>query len=174
MYRQYAGHWSKMEEMKADMTRLIGERSEEVVRKPPAEGKWTPVQVMEHILTSERATLGYLRKRLEHPERLGKMNWKNRMRSALLYMALRAPVRWKAPEIVAHPPADRPMPEILEEWDRVRTGLKEVLESFPDNLHGKQVFTHPVSGRMSMHQTLRFLSHHLNRHLHQVERMLKA
>ncbi|MCS6838621.1 MAG: DinB family protein, partial [Bdellovibrionaceae bacterium] len=65
-----------------------------------------------------------------------------------------------------------PLTHILDEWQALRHEWTRFLEHFPANAHGRLVFRHPVAGRLTILQTLKFMADHLERHKEQMKRLL--
>ena len=127
------------------------------VRRAPAEGAWSIVQVVGHLTMSDEATLGYLRKKMQAPAAIppaGPMSW---IRMVAVAAVLRSPVRRKAPAVTASPPAAVGFDEARARWDRNRAEWAAFLDAFPPELLGRAVFRHPFAGRLSIAHTLGFL-----------------
>jgi uncharacterized damage-inducible protein DinB len=144
------------------------------VRRAPAEGAWSIVQVLGHLTRSDEATLTYLRKKMQAPAAIppaGPMSW---VRMVAVAAVLRSPVRRKAPSLTANPPAAVGLEEARARWDRVRADWTAFLEAFPPELLGRAVFRHPFAGRMSIAHTLGFMQEHQRHHARQIARVRAA
>ena len=144
------------------------------VRRQPAEGVWSIVQVVGHVTLAEEATLAYLRKKMQAPSAIpaaGPMSWVRMMAVAVV---LRSPLRRKAPPLTADPPASVGLAEASARWDRVRVEWAAFLDAFPPELLGRAVFRHPFAGRMSVVHTLGFLEEHQRHHARQIARLRAA
>jgi hypothetical protein len=123
------------------------------------------------VALSESGTLTYIGKKIQAPpDQIPEAGLSSALRGWALGVALRSPLRRKAPQ-VAQPAGD---PESLDEvrarWDEVRERWRARLECYPDALQSKAIFRHPFAGRLNMRQTLRVLDDHLLHHTRQVER----
>jgi uncharacterized damage-inducible protein DinB len=144
------------------------------VRRQPAEGVWSIVQVVGHVTLAEEATLAYLRKKMQAPSAIpaaGPMSWVRMMAVAAV---LRSPVRRKAPPATADPPVALGLSEASARWDRVRAEWAAFLDAFPPELLGRAVFRHPFAGRMSIAHTLGFMLEHQRHHARQIARLRAA
>ena len=148
---------------------------DEALRRPPAPGAWSIVQVLGHLTLAEEATLAYLRKKTQAaPSTIPPAGIASWLRMIAVAAMLRAPVRRKAPALTANPPAERGLAEARAHWDRVRADWTVFLDAFPAELAGRAVFRHPFAGRMSLAHTLGFMEEHLRHHARQVDRLRLA
>jgi hypothetical protein len=85
---------------------------------------------------------------------------------------MKAPIRGRAPEIVASVPDDEDPAELRARWSRLRGELRALLESIPDSLLGTCLFRHPIAGPMTLESALDFMIAHAARHARQIERTL--
>lgn len=143
-----------------------------LLNRPPARGGWSVLQVLHHVLGSETATLGYVRKKMQAGSALPVAGLASRLRLLALQVALVLPLRFKAPAATASVPAQVDPKELRSRWEEVRRGYRELLTAFPAELEGRLVFRHPFVGLMSLAHTLGFLQAHLDHHERQVERVL--
>ena len=64
--------------------------------------------------------------------------------------------------------------EVLSsEWKLLRKEIRAFLENIEEETAQKEIFRHPVVGRMSLLQGLAFMQEHLERHTRQVERNMQ-
>lgn len=162
----------KLEHQRQQVVAWIKNLSEDVYTGAPA-GKWSIAQIVTHLLTSERLSVGYMKKKSLGIETLKNSGIKQVMVSGLLKISQRIPFRYKAPDvIVSNTPEALPVEEIIRRWDKSRTDLKEFLEGIPPKHSRKLIFKHPVGGMLNADQALKFMYEHVNHHLPQIKRLL--
>ena len=71
-------------------------------------------------------------------------------------------------------PSETDLEEISSRWIAVRQDISGLLQSLESQQLRCGLFRHPVSGWMTISQTLAFTSAHLRHHVYQVERLKKA
>ena len=147
---------------------------EERLRRQPAEGRWSIIQVLGHLTLAEEATLAYLHKKMQDPSNIPAAGLTSLARFVSLAAVLRSPLRRQAPAPTADPPATRSLSAAREHWDRVRADWAAFLQSFPPDLLGRAVFRHPYVGRISIAHTLGFMDEHLRHHAKQIARIRAA
>ena len=164
--------FDRLEERKARLYVRLDGLSDEVVNRSPADGGWSVIQVLAHMSRAEDLSLRYIRKKMRAdapPAGLG-----SALRSAALSLALRSPLKFKAPPMSAEVPERARMTEVAASWDVVRRDLEQALDALPPEIAHRAVFRHPRAGMMSLDQALRFMEDHFDHHLKQVERVLAA
>lgn len=145
----------------------------------PVPGQWAAAQVIHHLLTAEQRIVQALR----HAVATSSDTWrlstlKNRLRSALLRVALRLPgLKFKVPPTLAPPPAPEaigPLPALREQWSSIRRQLEQVLNEFPSDKLGHTVFRHPRAGWLTVGQTVTSILDHTLHHQQQLNRIGKV
>jgi hypothetical protein len=165
----------RLEDLEASRARalsLLAGRDAASLNRPPAPGRWSALQVLHHVVESEAATLGYVRKKMQAGAALPPTGIGSRLRRAAVQLGLALPLRFRAPAVTAAVP-DVVDPAVLRaRWEEVRAGWRELLAAFPADLEGRLVFRHPIAGRMGLADALAVQQAHLDHHVRQVERAL--
>src|SRR5690606_13348970 len=108
-----------------------------------------------------------LEKKILKPAKLG-----TKIRAMLLSIALKLPIKFKAPKVLGEMPARIDVPKVLETWQKTREKLKDILESFPEETLPQEIFFHPRAGKLTVRQTLSFLLDHHRHHQDQLKKAL--
>ncbi|NNE56259.1 MAG: DinB family protein, partial [Flavobacteriales bacterium] len=133
---------------------------------------WNSLQVLEHILGSERGTLAYLMKKTQADwQDIPLVGEEHAEGSRKLNAALISDRKWKAPQVLKVPEGERSLSEMSQYWADLREKMYIFVEQLDQNYHGRQIFKHPISGRLDLYQTLEFLANHVAHHMHQLERI---
>jgi hypothetical protein len=138
-------------------------------------GEWSIAQVVEHILSSETGTLGYMKKKSSGGwDALENAGDEHRASSAAINARLESNERYKAPDVLPEPSNAIALNELFEKWNALRTELVEFVSHIqPEHFH-KLVFRQPAAGMLSVLHALEFMDAHLRHHLPQIERISKA
>ena len=170
----FARRLERLEASRARALSLLAPHDVAALNRSPAPGRWSALQVLHHVVESEAATLGYVRKKMQAGASLPPAGLGSRLRRAAVQLGLALPLRFRAPAMAAVVP-DLIEPALLRaRWDEVRAGWRELLAAFPAELEGRLVFRHPFAGRMGLSDTLAVLQAHLDHHVPQVERALSS
>lgn len=140
----------------------------------PQPGKWSMAQVFTHLVTSEKLSVGYMKKKAQGIEQAGTSGLLESVKMIILVISQRLPMmKFKAPKVVVDntPPAmDRQ--ELFAAWEKSRLELKNFLEGISDAHVRKLIYKHPVAGRLDVRQALVFFGEHIRHHRPQLMRLL--
>ncbi len=169
LFRRLTQLAQQKEQLLASIACLSPER--QTFRSTPAE--WTLWQIVDHLVRTEDAIMEQTLANLPDGHEVGAGD---RIRGFLLEMLFRSPARVKVPAKASNVlPGPEPNPDLLrEEWNAARVRMQAAIGSFPAAALQRGVFKHPVSGWMTITQTMRFLSSHIVHHRHQLARQEKA
>ena len=136
--------------------------------------RWSVSEILIHIVTSERLSVNYMRKKALAIERLDDSGLVEEVKMRLLRISQRLPFKYKAPIIIIeHTPAGIPFDSLRSDWDEVRNELKVFAESIADQHVKKKVFKHPVAGRLDLFQAMDFFFEHIQHHWPQIKGVSK-
>ena len=155
-----------------DLLNQLAPLGDELLNKKPADGGWSAMQTLHHLILVEENSLAYLHKKLSFHPILEKAGIMSALRSLLLQVSLRSPFKFKAPKAAAADciPDSALFGETWVRWEKIRHEWTTFLDSMPEELTEKAVFNHPLAGRLSWIQTLDFIRAHFERHRGQVLR----
>ncbi len=140
----------------------------------PADGGWSGVQVIRHLMGAETGIITLLEKQAARPATelptAGLRNW---LRSRYMSYVLAKPDRqFKAPARLGEPLAvEVEVDHLRHQWAPLHQRLGRLLANFPGTHAGRAVFEHPRAGWLTLDQTLRFMLDHVLHHQQQVERL---
>lgn len=165
--------YAQMENERQQMLQQLAKYPADILEKKPDENSWSVTEVIYHLIVAERGALSYLNKKLEVGG-FGKATFQAGVKQKLLNFAISLPVKFKAPKIVQLPKdANITYGEAITEWNEIRVNMKKAYEGLDDDFTGKELFKHPIAGKMNIVQGLKFMRQHMNRHIGQIERTLK-
>ncbi|MFZ8836412.1 MAG: GNAT family N-acetyltransferase [Flavobacteriales bacterium] len=141
---------------------------------------WGGLQILEHLVISERSLLTYLSKKsLAIPEELPLTNLETDGNGWMLIQALRSKKRWKDPtDNQSLTPSDEFNSDkdlLKKQWMDFRAQSFEALGEILKNptWWSVQVFPHPVAGRISLADVFGFGQAHILHHIHQLHRLME-
>ena len=149
--------------------------SADKLTQQPAEGGWCALEVIDHIISSERGTLGYLVKKTSSgwdqiPERTPETD----AAAVQLHAALESDGKWGVPVKFPPPAPDMTLETLAHTWMHSHNDIAHWIGATPDGIAEKLVFKHPIAGRITLEQTLGFLQRHITHHRFQLERIKSA
>lgn len=165
----------RLEAERSDLLQALSTLPDQRFNTHPAPGKWSISQILTHIITSERLTLLYMKKKSLGIDQLDNSGWLESLKMILLRVSQRLPfLTFKAPRIVVeHTPDALSYEETVKQWNKVRTAMREFLEVIDEKHVRKKIYKHPVAGRLDAAQALDFCGEHIRHHLPQIRKLMK-
>lgn len=172
--KELLAEFEKMENERQQLLKKLEPFSEVVLTKKPDANTWSVTEVIYHLKVAEEGALKYMQKKLEvggHDKAMFGASVKQK----LLNLAISLPVKYKAPKVAQIPEGTNVSYEqALTEWNEIRNSLKSEYDSVDEAIIGNELFKHPMAGKLSILQSVKFMRQHMNRHIGQIDRILKA
>jgi len=168
----------KLHQLDTDLTLLLEvlkDYSEKTLNKKPAEDKWSVLQIMQHLILVEGYGQSYVEKKLSFNPELKKAGFPVVWRTFLMKTYLKFPIKINAPEAVS----GESLPEYSSFWDTAkkwkhqRESLKAMFENMPPEHYDKELYKHPIAGKLTLNGLLDFNISHFARHKKQINKILK-
>ena len=172
MNKEIESQLDALEKSKNEMLSILSQWSEEELNQKPDDKSWSALQVVEHVMGSEKGTLGYMKKKTQAaPEDLPEATEENRLASIQLNEVLKSTKRYTKPDVMPDPEGKYSFDQYSAEWNQLHDVYRQFFEKLNDKYLDRQVFRHPFSGMLSVQQTLAFLINHIAHHMHQINRL---
>jgi len=133
---------------------------------------WSLVQVFSHLNDAERASLAYMKKKMQAGDKMQNSGAGNALRMRVTNQILKSNLKWKAPSYIAKPPV-YPSEEIKSKWEATREAIQAFVEEYPEKWDNKLVYKHPIGGRQNLERAVESFIFHQVHHLHQIKRIKK-
>lgn len=144
---------------------------QETLTARPLEGKWSILEIVEHMAIAEREVLMGLPDPSEL--RVYKRNFKNKLMLKIVMFVLGRRIKVKVPSRTMIPEGQTELSMIAEIWDENQAWFRNYVEGCgPDDLK-KAVFKHPVSGPIDVYQAIEMSFAHFESHRAQIEKLLQ-
>lgn len=173
MNKKFEKRFNRLQDLLSEYELEMNSISYEHANKKPENGGWSMAEVVYHISHSEKSIIQYIQKKLIKPEESKSAGLKSWYRSSLLSYALRSKRKFRAPKVLDDPKGPYEPSALFSEWKIIRATLNQTISSVSKEDVNRQLFKHPVVGKISLHQTLGFMGHHMARHLEQMKRVKK-
>lgn len=146
----------------------------ETLNRKPADGGWSALQVMHHLILAEEGSVKYVKKKLSFNPDLQTAGFSSAWRAYLLNFYFTLPFKFKAPPGVGDGvlPEKSDFKEVSGRWLASRKAMREYLESLPEDMFRKSIYRHPFAGRMSLEGMVKFFDGHFERHRKQIGRVV--
>ena len=163
----------KIEEFEEKRVALLDEMEgleEAVLQARPVEGKWSVLEIVEHLVVAEREVLGGL----PEYEALGdsRRSFKNGLMYRVVMAVLKLGIPVKAPSKKMLPAGKLSLAEVRERWDENQKWFRGLVEGLDDEGLKKAFFSHPVSGPLTIEQAIDMSLAHIDSHTRQIRKRL--
>lgn len=145
----------------------------QLLQKQHFEGKWTIIQILDHLLIVEKEILLSIQKKSAEPT-LKTVKMRNHFYAFLVKIYLRSGKKVKAPSILPEPTNTAELMQLRQEFDVVRKNTLDFIKAFPDDKKNKLIFRHPLAGMFTLKQTVSFLADHWDHHQPQIKKLKSA
>jgi hypothetical protein len=144
-------------------------------QKPTAKA-WSPLEIGEHLLRVESGLARLTARQIEKGDDRRRVGEPSTTSVEGLLQALRTPAKMTMPADVRGiaPTGEITYDELRTQWLAVGEQWHEIARTFPPELEGEALVLHNVAGPLTAAQTLRFLEAHIEHHLHQLARTVRA
>lgn len=139
----------------------------------PKPGKWSAAQILSHLISAERLTVAYMKKKAQGIATAPSSGWWEEMKMAVLIVSQRLPgLKFTAPRYVVQntSPYDD-LASIESAWSQIRSDLHSLLETIPLTQVDRKIYKHPIAGYLNVRHALIFLREHIIHHTPQLHRL---
>lgn len=151
---------------------LIRQKCKGNVPQPPL-NKWSITQILSHLMMSERMSFQYMKKKYLGINEAPESGLLQELKLQLLIVSQRLPIKYKAPAVLGEgEPPEITLAEAETQWNALREEIASFLEKFDDKTVKKNVYKHPIAGRLNVIQAIRFFQEHMRHHVPQIKRQL--
>jgi hypothetical protein len=135
----------------------------------PLPGKWSILEIVEHLVLADRECL----QGLPNPSHLvdRKRGLKNRVSYPFVMFVLACHIPAKVPSLRYIPRGESSLAELRREWDEIQQWLRSYVDGLDQGDQDKAVFAHPIAGPMTAQQYLHMGELHLATHTRQIRRL---
>lgn len=173
MNKKFEKRFNRLQDLFGEYEKEMKNISYDQANKKPENGGWSMAEVVYHMSHTEKSIIQYIQKKLIKPEESKSAGLKSWYRSSLLSYALKSKRKFRAPKVLDDPKGPYEPSALFSEWKIIRATLHQTISSVSAADVNRQLFKHPVVGKINLHQTLGFMGHHMVRHLKQMKNVKK-
>jgi uncharacterized damage-inducible protein DinB len=168
-------HFEQLQEGTRILLKEVSTLSSSTYHHIPGEGKWSISQILTHILTAERLSILYLKKKSLGYKSFTNTGIVEELKFFILKVSQRIPLRYKAPRVVVeNTPEALSYGDLVRQWESLRQDIRAFLETISDEDLRKKVYKHPRVGMLNVIHAVQFLREHIIHHHPQVTRIIKS
>jgi len=163
---------NRLEQKRLELMAELEILNEDKLNYKPAPGKWSIIQIVHHLIKSEQLSVIYIKRNITNKSGISKSSFRAKFNAFVLKWGLILPLKLKAPNNVSDVPDFDTFENAKSKWDKVRNSFVSVIESMADDLLSKDIFKHPIAGKMNLEGTIDFFDAHFKHHLKQIKSLL--
>ncbi len=145
---------------------------EDQLHQPESDGKWSVIQVLNHLITSEKGSLLYCMKKIQAGDAMEDATVFARFKMQAFNLMMGFPIKLTAPSFLSSPSNAESLEELKKSWTRSRGKLKDFIDNYPEKYRSKSIYKHPYAGRVDLKGMLHFFAAHQRHHEIQLRRIL--
>lgn len=168
MHPQLQQRLNILEADRRQLEQALAGLSEQKLQEPMAQGKWSAIETLRHLILFEQMSVDYMKKKVQQAESASPAGLGARLRSGLLLGWFKLGMKAKSPKEFTEFPTQQSSQAVLAAYQAVREELREVLDSVPDSLWERELFKHPLAGNMSLGSALDIFLAHYRHHAKQI------
>ncbi len=173
MNNQLEKKFHKLEELKNEIVAVLTNTSKELINRNPADGKWSPLQILYHIIRAEQAATIALKRSIKEYQLKEDMGFFSAFKTFQLRLYFSLPLKFKAPKGVDNIPDSPDFDELIKKWESLRNDMKEFFQSIPPDAMNKNLFSTWYSNKMNIQHVTEFLILHSERHYRQIKKLIR-
>lgn len=173
MNQQYEKWFRKIEADRIELGKTLKEVTPDQFVKQPKPGQWSIAEIIAHLITADRLSLGYMKKKSLAIETLSDSGVMEELKMLLFIISQRVPIKYRAPKVVSQQTPDAVgMEELLRSWEKERQDLEAFLNTIPEPFSKRKIYRHPFIGLIDPKLFLQTTYEHYHHHLPQIKRLL--
>ncbi len=150
----------------------INNYSEEQLLFKINNNEWNILEVLDHVSLSEKLVIK-LFKKYPPAETKYKVTLSSKLKNKALSLFYKSSKKVKMPMNTLAPRGNVSLGDLNQEMEDQFSSLQEYCENHPEEKMNYSVFKHPVSGGMTMENTVQFFEQHIIHHIHQLNKIEK-
>jgi hypothetical protein len=135
----------------------------------PLPGKWSILEIVEHLVVGDREVLQGLPDPSALVDRRRRLRDRMGYRMVMFVLACHIPAKVPSPRYL--PQGQSSLPDLRRDWDEMQQWLRSYVGRLDRGDPAKAVFGHPIAGPMTMQEVLDMGKLHLATHTRQIRRL---
>lgn len=138
----------------------------------PIAGKWSILEIIEHLVLAERAVF----RQLPDPLRLveARRGVGHRVRYLLVMLVLKSGIRVRVPSPTMVPRGDRNLAELRRLWDENQDWVQSCIVRLGPDVARRAVCDHPTAGPLTVEQAILMGQVHVDGHVRQIRALQRV
>lgn len=169
MLAELQSRFDQLEDRRRSLISVLESLKDDQITRKPDQDRWSLLQVIQHIILGERGARLSERELRDNPIR-GQLKPGKLIEVVRDILDRDMPVG--VPDASLEPDGKTPFPDLLEQWDKERQLLMDLLDTVNPETRDTVMFSHPAAGPMPARELLDLALSHFDYHQRQIERLL--
>ncbi|WP_340373106.1 DinB family protein [Peribacillus sp. FSL E2-0218] len=152
------------EKTREELLNAVNGLSDEQLNAHPEEGRWSIIQVLDHLYLMERAITKSIADKLQSDEKVPAAD-------KPIELTVNREVKVEAPSYVVPSESFQTLQEVKDKLAESRAALVQLVDSADEKDLEEKSFPHPLFKDLSLKQWIPFVGLHEKRHLLQIEEL---
>jgi len=161
--------FDQLEDRRRSLVSMLGSLKNDQITRKLDQDRWSLLQVIQHIILGERGARLSERELRDNPIR-GQLKPGKLIEVVRDILDRDVPVGVPDPSL--EPDGNTPFPDLLEQWDKERQLLMDLLDTVTPETRETVMFSHPAAGPMPARELLDLALSHFDYHQRQIEKLL--
>jgi uncharacterized damage-inducible protein DinB len=168
--------FDRIENQRKHLLSQLQDLSNEQFNRAPSAEKWSASQILSHLITAEKLSIGYIKKKIQGVENTDDSGLREELKMVLLKISQRIPgLKFRAPKyVVENTISYTNLQALQQEWQQVRTELSDLLEGISDNHIKRKIYKHARVGYLNVQHAVIFFGEHVTHHTPQLKKLIHA
>ncbi|NNF33458.1 MAG: DinB family protein [Saprospiraceae bacterium] len=166
--------FNTLEEERNSLFSILNDYNDESINQQPGPQKWSAQQVINHLILSEKHSVGYCQKKLSFNPDLKNAGIGSAIKAWTVINYFKLPLKINAPKGIDTPalPTYESIEETKRKWKIERENMKQFLENVDNQYLDKELYKHPFAGRLTLQGMMKFFIAHFRHHRKQIDKAL--
>ncbi len=152
------------EKIREEILNTVNGLSDEQLNANPEKGRWSIIQVLDHLYLMERAITKSIADKLKSDERVQAVD-------KPIELTVNRDVKVEAPSYVVPSDSFQTLDEVKDKLAESRSAFVQLVHNADENDLEQKSFPHPLFKDLSLKQWIPFVGFHEKRHLLQIEEL---
>ncbi|UTE75616.1 DinB family protein [Rossellomorea sp. KS-H15a] len=153
-----------IEDIRSELLNSVNDLSDEECNKEVEEGRWTIMQVLDHLYLMERSLTKTIQLTLAKGE-------EQQVDSKPIHYAVNRSTKVDAPPFVVPSEEKQTLQQMKEKLEASRKDLLQFIGTTTKEDLQKKAYPHPIFGQIRLDEWVPFIGYHEKRHLEQIEEL---
>jgi uncharacterized damage-inducible protein DinB len=153
-----------IEDIRTELSNSVNDLTDDQLNKQLEKGRWTIMQVLNHLYLMERSLTKTIQMTLEKGE-------EKQVESKPIHYTVNRSTKVDAPPFVVPEKEILTLQELKDKLEASRKDLLAFLETTSKEALQKKAYPHPIFGQIRLDEWVLFIGYHEKRHLEQIEEL---